>query len=102
MRTTARVYEVVQKPMDQGERETRRISDSRSANTSVFAHLPTLRREVLVRAAVRRSSGRMGQKQTLAPMIAFGSCDRQVWRIIKVKLPTDQSAKSETEGFVVF
>ena len=94
---------VVQKPMDQEERETRKTSDGRSANTSVFAHLPTLRREVLVRAAVRRSNtlgGRMGQKQTLAPMIVSGSCDRQVWRIIKMKPPTDQTAKSETEGLL--
>ena len=36
--------------------------------------------------------GRMGQKQTLAPMIDSGSCDRQSWRIIKMKLPTGQTA----------
>ena len=105
VRTTARVYEVVQKTMDQEERENSRISDGRSANTSSFAHLPTLRRDVLVRAAVRRSStlgSRMGQKQTLAPMIDSGSCDRQIWRIIKMKPPTDQSAKSETKGLMYY
>ena len=46
--------------------------------------------------------GRMGQKQTLAPMIDSGSCDRQSWRIIKMKLATGQTAaKSETKGFVL-
>ncbi len=66
---------------------------------------PTLRRDILVRAAVRRSStlgSRMGQKQTLAPIIDSGSCDRQIWRIIKMKPPTDQSAKSETKGLVYY
>ena len=75
VRTTARVSEVVQKARYQEGREKSRISDGRSANTSAFAHLPTLRRDVLVRAAVRRSStlgSRMGQKQTLAPMIDSG------------------------------
>lgn len=44
----------------------------------------------------------MGQKQTLAPMIDSGSCDRQSWRIIKMKLPTGQTAaKSETKGLVL-
>lgn len=55
-----------------------------------------------MRAAVRRSSTlgcRMGQKQTLAPIIDSGSCDRQIWRIIKMKPPTDETAKSETKGF---
>lgn len=105
VRTTARVYEVVQNARDQEEREKSRISDGRSANTSAFAHLPTLRRDVLVRAAVRRSStlgSRMGQKQTLAPIIDSGSCDRQVWRIIKMKLTTDQTAKSETKGLLYY
>ena len=45
----------------------------------------------------------MGQKQTLAPMIDSGSCDRQSWRIIKMKLPTGQTAaKSETKGLVLY
>ena len=101
VKTTASVYEVAQKTRDHEEREKSRISDGRSAKTSAFAHLPTLRRDVLVRAAVRRSStlgSRMGQKQTLAPITDSGSCDRQIWRIIKMKLPTDQTAKSETKG----
>ena len=45
----------------------------------------------------------MGQKQTLAPMIDSGSCDRQSWRIVKMKLATGQTAaKSETKGFVLY
>ena len=59
-----------------------------------------------MRAAVRRrqhGGGRMGQKQTLAPMIDSGSCDRQSWRIIKMKLATGETAaKSETKGFVLY
>ena len=57
-----------------------------------------------MRAAVRRRStlgSRMGQKQTLAPIIDSGSCDRQIWRIIRMKPPTDETAKSETGGLVV-
>ena len=46
----------------------------------------------LVSFAGSTVGGRMGQKQTLAPMIDSGSCDRQSWRIIKMKLPTGQTA----------
>lgn len=47
--------------------------------------------------------GRMGQKQTLAPMIDSGSCDRQSWRIMKMKLATGETAaKSKTKGFVLY
>ena len=36
------------------------------------------------------------------PLLTLGSCDRQIWRIIKMKPPTDETAKSETEALLYY